>query len=97
MTNDFKAVLEVRTENLREGRSRQEKFTQACYLQVHKIDGLNQPTPLSQGVTPTNLPNAALGGFHKGSVLAMSAMDDENAYQVGGLDSLIKYTCQKKK
>ena len=60
MTNDFKRVLEVRTENLKESKSRQEKFTHGA-------------------ITPTNLPIAVTNGYHKGSVLALSAMDDDMA------------------
>ena len=60
MTNDFKRVLEVRTENLRESKSRQEKFTHGA-------------------ITPTNLPMAVTKGYHKGSVLAMAAFDDEES------------------
>ena len=60
MTNDFKRVLEVRTENLKESKSRQEKFTHGA-------------------ITPTNLPQAVTNGYHKGSVLALAAMDDDYA------------------
>ncbi len=60
MTNDFKRVLEVRTENLKESKSRQEKFTHGA-------------------ITPTNLPIAVTNGYHKGSVLALAAMEDDMA------------------
>jgi len=60
MTSAFKQVLEVRTENLRESKSRQEKFTFGA-------------------ITPTNLPIAVTNGYHKGSVLALSALEDDEA------------------
>ena len=58
MTKDFKRVLEVRTENMKESKSRQEKFSHGA-------------------ITPTNLPMAVTNGYHKGSVLALSAMEDD--------------------
>ena len=58
MTKDFKRVLEVRTENMKESKSRQEKFSHGA-------------------ITPTNLPIAVTNGYHKGSVLALSAMEDD--------------------
>lgn len=60
MTKDFKRVLEVRTENMKESKSRQEKFSHGA-------------------ITPTNLPIAVTNGYHKGSVLALSAMEDDLA------------------
>jgi len=50
MSNNFKEVLDVRTENLKSQRSRAEQF--------------------SSGAVTSSLPQSAVAGFHRGSVLA---------------------------
>ncbi len=59
MTSSFKQVLEVRSENLRESKSRREQF--------------------SQGAVTRSMPQSAMNGFPSGSVLAQSAMEDDEA------------------
>jgi len=68
MSNNFKEVLDVRTENLKSQKNRAEQF--------------------SSGAVTSSLPQSAVAGFHRGSVLAaeddMSANQGSVAIDMGG-------------
>jgi len=64
MSNNFKQVLDVRTENLKSQRSRAGQF--------------------STGAVTTSLPQTAVEGFHRGSVLAEDDNSGSVAIDMGG-------------
>jgi len=64
MSNNFKEVLDVRTENLKSQRSRAGQF--------------------STGAVTTSLPQTAVEGFHRGSVLAEDDNNGSVAIDMGG-------------
>ena len=83
MTSSFKEVLEVRTENLKESKSRQEKFSQG-YVTSTLPQSAIQVGQYTSSCAMLVFNFAVLQGFHSGSVLAAMEDDERQASAANG-------------